>query len=123
MPGPLTHLKILDLTRILAGPWAAQLLGDYGADVVKIERPGSGDDTRGWGPPWPRGGGGHPPASPPFSLGANRTKRSVTIDFTKPAGQELIHRLAAGSDVVIENYKVGGLKPYRLHYHNPPPPH
>ena len=116
MPGPLAHLKILDLTRILAGPWAAQLLGDYGADVVKIERPGSGDDTRGWGPPWAPDGAGEPTDDAAYFLCANRNKRSVTVDFTKPAGQDLIHRLTAGSDVVIENFKVGGLKQYRLDY-------
>lgn len=116
MPGPLTHLKVLDLTRILAGPWAAQLLGDYGADVVKIERPGSGDDTRGWGPPWTPDAAGNPTRDAAYFLCANRNKRSVTIDFTQPEGQDLIHRLAATSDVVIENFKVGGLEPYRLDY-------
>ncbi len=112
----LAHLKILDLSRILAGPWAAQLLGDYGAEVVKVERPGTGDDTRGWGPPWTPDAAGAPTDDAAYFLCANRNKRSVTIDFTKPAGQDLIHRLAAGSDVVIENFKVGGLKPYRLDY-------
>ena len=116
MPGPLAHLKVLDLTRILAGPWAAQLLGDYGADVIKIERPGTGDDTRGWGPPWTPGAAGDATADAAYFLCANRNKRSVTIDFTQPEGQDLLHRLAASSDVVLENFKVGGLKPYRLDY-------
>ncbi len=116
MPGPLAHLKVLDLTRILAGPWAAQLLGDYGADVVKIERPGTGDDTRGWGPPWTPDADGEPTRDAAYFLCANRNKRSVTIDFTRPEGQDLIHRLAADSDVLIENFKVGGLKPYQLDY-------
>ncbi len=112
----LSHLKVLDLSRILAGPWAAQLLGDYGAEVVKIERPGTGDDTRGWGPPWTPDADGEPTDDAAYFLCANRNKRSVTVDFTKPGGQDLIHRLAADSDVVIENFKVGGLKPYRLDY-------
>ena len=116
MPGPLAHLRVLDLTRILAGPWAAQLLGDYGADVVKVERPGTGDDTRGWGPPWTPDAVGNPTADAAYFLCANRNKRSVTVDFTRPEGQDLIHRLAASSDVVLENFKVGGLKPYRLDY-------
>ena len=114
--GPLAHLKVLDLSRILAGPWAAQLLGDYGADVVKIERPGTGDDTRGWGPPWTPDGAGAATDDAAYFLCANRNKRSVTVDFTQPDGQELLHRLAATSDVVIENFKLGGLKPYRLDY-------
>ena len=116
MPGPLAHLKILDLSRILAGPWAAQLLGDYGADIVKVERPGTGDDTRGWGPPWAPDGQGAPTNDAAYFLCANRNKRSITVDFTQPEGQDLLHRLAATSDVVIENFKVGGLAPYRLDY-------
>ena len=116
MPGPLAHLKVLDLSRILAGPWAAQLLGDYGADVVKVERPGTGDDTRGWGPPWTPDAHGDPTNDAAYFLCANRNKRSITVDFTRPEGQTLLHRLAADSDILIENFKVGGLKPYHLDY-------
>ena len=118
MPGPLAHLRVLDLSRILAGPWAGQLLGDYGADVIKVERPGTGDDTRGWGPPWTPDGDGNPTDNAAYFLCANRNKRSITVDFTRPEGQDIIHRLAATSDVVLENFKVGGLKPYRLDYEN-----
>ena len=114
--GPLAHLKVLDLSRILAGPWAAQLLGDYGADVTKIERPGTGDDTRSWGPPWTPDANGDDTDNAAYFLCANRNKRSVTIDFTRPEGQDLLHRLAADSDVVIENFKLHGLKQYRLDY-------
>ena len=114
--GALSHLKVLDLSRILAGPWAGQLLGDYGADVVKVERPGTGDDTRIWGPPWTPDAEGNPTTDAAYFLCANRNKRSITVDFTRPEGQDLLHRLAATSDILIENFKVGGLKPYRLDY-------
>ena len=114
MDGPLAHLKVLDLSRILAGPWAGQLLGDYGADVIKVERPGTGDDTRGWGPPWTPGEDGAATADAAYFLCANRNKRSITVDFTRPEGQALIHKLAARSDILIENFKVGGLAPYHL---------
>ena len=109
MTGALSHLKVLDMSRILAGPWAGQLLGDLGADVTKIERPGVGDDTRGWGPPYLTEGG-----DAAYFLCANRNKRSVTIDFTKPAGQALVRRLVEKSDILIENFKVGGLAQYGL---------
>ena len=118
---PLSGLKVLDLSRVLAGPWASQLLADLGADVVKIERPGQGDDTRSWGPPWlhdaeTRDGGGdhggHGEAA--YFLCANRNKRSVTIDFTDPRGQALVAAMAAGADVVLENFKCGGLRKYGL---------
>ncbi|GAB4356061.1 MAG: CaiB/BaiF CoA-transferase family protein [Gammaproteobacteria bacterium] len=114
----LSHLRVLDLSRILAGPWASQLLADLGAEVIKIERPGSGDDTRAWGPPYlEKGGGeGHGPAA--YYLSCNRGKRSVTIDITTPEGQQLVRELAARSDVVIENFKVGGLSRYGLDYEN-----
>ena len=112
--GPLAHIKVLDLSRVLAGPWAAQLLGDYGADIIKIERPGGGDDTRGWGPPYARDAEGNDTSDAAYFLCANRNKRSVTVDFTRPEGQRLVQRLAAESDVVIENFKVGGLKAYGL---------
>jgi len=105
----LSHLKILDLSRVLAGPWASQLMGDLGADIIKVERPGTGDDTRGWGPPNLPG-----TTDAAYFLCANRNKRSVTIDFTQSAGQDLVRRLAARSDVVIENFKVGGLAQYGL---------
>jgi crotonobetainyl-CoA:carnitine CoA-transferase CaiB-like acyl-CoA transferase len=112
--GPLAHLRVLDLSRVLAGPWASQVLADLGAAVVKVERPGEGDDTRGWGPPWqPPGAAGGPPQSAYF-WSANRGKRSVTVDLSRPEGQEIVRRLAAGSDVLLENFKVGGLDAYGL---------
>jgi len=109
MAGPLGHVRVLELSRVLAGPWAAQTLADLGADVVKVERPGAGDDTRSWGPPW----AGEESA---YFLSTNRGKRSVTIDFERPEGQELVRRLASQADVVIENFKVGGLKKYGLDF-------
>ena len=116
MPGALSNLKVLDLSRILAGPWSAQTLADLGADVIKVERPGMGDDTRSWGPPWLSDAEGEPTSDAAYYLAANRNKRSVTIDFTKPEGQALIRKLAAGSDILIENYKLGGLAKYGLDY-------
>ena len=107
--GALSHVKVLDLSRVLAGPWASQLLGDLGADIIKVERPGAGDDTRHWGPPFLEG-----TEDAAYFLCANRNKRSLTIDFTRPEGQALVRRLAAGVDVVIENFKVGGLAQYGL---------
>jgi crotonobetainyl-CoA:carnitine CoA-transferase CaiB-like acyl-CoA transferase len=109
LPGALSHLRVLDLSRVLAGPWAGQLLGDLGAEIIKVERPGSGDDTRSWGPPNLPG-----TTDAAYYFCANRNKRSVTIDFTRPEGQALVRRLAAQSDVVIENFKVGGLAQYGL---------
>lgn len=114
--GPLAHIRVLDLSRILAGPWAGQLLGDYGADVIKVERPGTGDDTRGWGPPYVKNADGSDGPDAAYYLCANRNKRSITIDFTQPEGQQLVHDLAAGCDVVIENFKLGGLAAYGLDY-------
>ena len=114
--GALAHLKVLDLSRVLAGPWAGQLLGDYGAEVIKIERPGGGDDTRSWGPPYAKDADGNDTTDAAYFLCANRNKRSVTVDFTRPEGQRLVRALAAESDVLIENFKVGGLKPYGLDY-------
>ncbi len=114
MNGALDGVKVLDLSRILAGPWSAQNLADLGADVVKVERPGSGDDTRGWGPPWLKDAEGAPTVESAYFLCANRGKRSVTIDFTRPEGAELVRRLAADSHVLIENFKVGGLAKYGL---------
>jgi crotonobetainyl-CoA:carnitine CoA-transferase CaiB-like acyl-CoA transferase len=112
----LGHIKVLDLSRILAGPWASQVLGDLGAEVIKVERPGEGDDTRKWGPPWLTDDHGDPTGEAAYYLAANRNKRSVTIDFTKPEGQDMVRRLAAESDILIENYKVGGLAKYGLDY-------
>ena len=114
--GPLSGIRILDMSRILAGPSSAQLLGDLGADVIKIERPGSGDDTRGWGPPWLKDDEGKETRESAYYLCANRNKRSLTIDFTKPEGQKLLKELASRADVLIENFKVGGLQQYGLDY-------
>jgi len=116
MAGPLSHIRVLDLSRVLAGPWAAQYLADMGAEVIKVERPGEGDDTRGWGPPFvvePKGGD---PGMAAYFTCTNRGKRSVTVDITKVEGQALIRKLAARCDVLIENFKVGGLKKYGLDY-------
>jgi glutaryl-CoA transferase len=114
--GPLAGLRILDLSRILAGPFCTQLLGDYGADVIKVERPGTGDDTRSWGPPYVTGRDGQPTDESAYYLAANRNKRSIAIDLSHPEGAATVARLAAGCDLVIENYKVGGLKKYGLDY-------
>lgn len=108
---PLTGIRVLDLSRVLAGPWCTQLLADLGADVIKIERPGAGDDTRHWGPPW-HGEGEDRVAA--YFLAANRGKRSAAIDFSQPDGADLVRRLAAKSDVVVENFKVGALAKYGL---------
>ncbi|WP_018388253.1 CaiB/BaiF CoA-transferase family protein [Ancylobacter sp. FA202] len=110
----LAGIRVLDLSRVLAGPWATQTLGDLGADIIKVEKPGDGDDTRGWGPPWLSDGEGRPTRESAYFLAANRNKRSVTIDMATPQGQALIRRLAEQSDVVVENFKVGGLKRYGL---------
>ena len=114
--GPLSGIRVLDMSRILAGPSSAQLLGDLGADVIKIERPGSGDDTRGWGPPWLKDDQGKETRESAYYLCANRNKRSLTIDFTKPEGQKLLKELASRADILIENFKVGGLQQYGLDY-------
>ncbi len=112
----LGHLRVLDLTRVLAGPWCTQLLADLGADVIKIERPGSGDDTRGWGPPYLKDAQGRDTTEAAYYLAANRGKRSVTIDISKPAGQRLVRELARKSDILVENYRVGQLAKYGLDY-------
>lgn len=109
-------IRVLDLSRILAGPWATQLLADMGAEVIKIERPGAGDDTRAAGPPFLKAKDGSSTAESAYYLSANRNKRSVTVDFTKPEGRDLIHALIKQSDVVVENYKVGNLDRYGLDY-------
>lgn len=116
MPGPLSHIRVLDLSRVLAGPWASQNLGDLGAEVIKIERPGSGDDTRSWGPPWLKDAAGNDTAEAAYYLSVNRNKKSVTVDLSKPEGQAIVRALAAKSDVLIENYKVGGLAKFGLDY-------
>ncbi|MCW5629373.1 MAG: CoA transferase [Rhodoferax sp.] len=114
--GALSHLRVLDLSRILAGPWCSQNLADMGADVIKVERPGAGDDTRVWGPPWLNPAEGADRADSTYFAAANRGKRSITVDIARPDGQALIRQLAAVSDVVIENYKIGDLKRYGLDY-------
>ncbi|MBR0751256.1 CoA transferase [Bradyrhizobium jicamae] len=114
--GALARLRVLDLSRVLAGPWSGQLLADLGADVVKIERPESGDDTRSWGPPWLRDVEGQETSEAAYYLCANRNKRSVTADLNHPDGRRIVQRLAAGADVVIENFKVDGLRQYGLDY-------
>ncbi len=112
----LSHLRVLDLSRVLAGPWASQLLADLGAEVIKIEKPGCGDDTRAWGPPWLTDGEGQATRDSAYFLCTNRNKRSLTVDIAHPAGQAIVRELAAGADVVIENFKVGGLAAYGLDY-------
>ena len=114
--GPLAGIKVLDLSRILAGPWATQCLADFGATVWKVEKPGDGDDTRHWGPPWIKDGKGKATADSAYFASTNRGKQSLAIDFTKPAGQQLIRSLALRADVLIENFKVGTLAKYRLGY-------
>jgi len=111
----LAGVRVLDLSRVLAGPWATQILGDLGADVIKIEKPGVGDDTRSWGPPFLKDEDGHN-GDAAYYLAANRNKRSVTIDFAHPEGADLVRRLAPHCHIVVENFKVGGLKKYGLDY-------
>jgi crotonobetainyl-CoA:carnitine CoA-transferase CaiB-like acyl-CoA transferase len=114
--GALSHIRVLDLTRVLAGPWCAQTFADFGADVIKIERPSTGDDTRQWGPPYLKTPNGTDTTEAAYYLTANRNKRSVTVDLATPEGQKIIRELAALSDVVLENYKVGQLQKYGLDY-------
>ena len=114
--GALAGLRVLDLSRVLAGPWAGQLMADLGADVVKVERPGAGDDTRAWGPPWLPDEQGQPTSESAYYLSANRNKRSVTIDIGRPEGAQLVRELAAEADILLENFKVGGLAQYGLDY-------
>ena len=116
MPRPLSHIRVLDLSRVLAGPWASQNLADLGAEVLKIERPGSGDDTRSWGPPFLKDQDGGETRESAYFLAVNRGKKSVTLDIAKPEGQRIARALAAKCDVLIENYKVGGLANYGLAY-------
>ena len=116
VPGPLSHITVLDLSRVLAGPWCTQLLADLGAEVIKIEKPGGGDDTRSWGPPFLKDRHGRDTGEAAYYLGCNRGKKSVAIDFTRPEGRDLVRDLAKSADVVIENFKVGGLTKYGLDY-------
>ena len=113
---PLSHITVLDLSRILAGPWCSQLLADLGATVIKIEHPVRGDDTRGWGPPFLKDKAGVETREAAYYLGVNRNKQSVAVDFTRPEGQAILLALARQADVFLENYKVGGLKKYGLDY-------
>ena len=116
MPGPLAHLTVLDLSRVLAGPWCTQLFADLGATVIKVEKPGAGDDTRAWAPPYLRDAQGRDTSESAYYLACNRGKLSVAIDFTRPEGRDLVLGLARGCDVLIENFKVGGLAKYGLDY-------
>ena len=116
MQGPLSDLRVFDLTRILAGPTCTQILGDLGADVIKIERPGAGDDTRGFGPPFLKDADGRDTTESAYFMSANRNKRSVTLDLTRAEGQDLARRLLSRCDVLVENFKVGGLAKYHLAY-------
>ena len=112
--GALAGIKVLDLSRVLAGPWCTQVLADLGADVVKVERPGLGDDTRQWGPPFLKDAEGNDTTQASYFTACNRNKRSVTIDMAAPEGQQLIKQMALQADIVVENFKVGGLKQYGL---------
>lgn len=114
MHGALHGLTVVDMSRVLAGPWAGQLLADYGADVIKIERPGVGDDTRHWGPPWLRDSEGNDTGEAAYFQSANRNKRSVTVNLAHPLGQEIIRELVEKSDILLENYRVGSLERYGL---------
>jgi formyl-CoA transferase len=112
----LGHIRVLDLSRVLAGPWCTQMLADLGADVIKVEKPGEGDDTRHWGPPFLRDAEGRDTDQAAYFTACNRNKRSLTVDMARPEGQALIRQLAAQSDVLVENFKVGGLAKYGLDY-------
>ncbi|WFS18571.1 CaiB/BaiF CoA-transferase family protein [Pseudomonas sp. 905_Psudmo1] len=116
MSGALSHIRVLDLSRVLAGPWAGQIFGDLGAEVIKVERPGSGDDTRHWGPPYIKDAEGNDSREAAYFQSANRNKQSLTLDFTQPEGQRLVRELVAQCDVLLENFKVGGLVAYGLDY-------
>ena len=116
MAGPLSDYRVLDLSRVLAGPWVGQTLADLGAEVIKVERPGGGDETRAWGPPWLKDGDGREVGESAYYLSANRGKKSVALDIASPEGQQAVRDLAAKSDVLLENFKVGGLAKYGLDY-------
>lgn len=115
-PKPYSHIRVLDMSRVLAGPWAGQVMADLGAEVIKVERPIAGDDTRHWGPPFLKDSAGHTTAEAAYYMCANRGKQSITVDISKPGGQALIRALAAKCDVLLENYKVGDLARYGLGY-------
>ena len=112
----LSHVRVLDLSRVLAGPWASQALADLGAEVIKVERPGTGDETRGWGPPWLRDAHGHETRASAYFASANRAKKSIAVDLARPEGQAIVRRLAQRADVLLENYKVGALARHGLGY-------
>jgi crotonobetainyl-CoA:carnitine CoA-transferase CaiB-like acyl-CoA transferase len=114
--GALAGLRVLDLSRILAGPTCTQILGDLGADIIKVEKPGAGDDTRAWGPPYVTGPDGKPTTESAYYLSANRNKRSIAIDFTRSEGRAVLIRLLEKSDVLVENFKTGTLKRYGLDF-------
>ncbi len=116
MPGPLSHIRVLDLSRVLAGPWAGQNLADLGAEVIKVERPGQGDDTRRWGPPYLKDAAGRDTGEAAYYLSCNRGKKSIALDLATPEGQRLARELAAKCDILLENYKVGGLARFGLGY-------
>ena len=116
MPGPLSHIRVLDLSRVLAGPWAGQNLADMGAEVIKVERPGKGDDSRAFGPPWLNDADGKPTSEAAYYLAANRGKKSVTANLSHPDAQAMLRELAKSCDVLIENYKFGDLARYGLGY-------
>jgi crotonobetainyl-CoA:carnitine CoA-transferase CaiB-like acyl-CoA transferase len=116
MPGPFSHLRVIDLSRILAAPLAAQNLADLGAEVIKIEKPGKGDDTRVFGPPWMKDEQGHDTRESAYFLAGNRNKKSITVDIAKPEGQAIVRALVARSDILVENYKVGNLARFGLGY-------
>ncbi len=116
MAGPLSHVRVLDLSRIMAGPWAGQILADLGADVVKVERPGAGDDTRGWGPPFLKDKSGRDTGDAGYFLAVNRGKRSIAVDLAATEGQRIVQALARRADIVLENFKAGALAKFGLGY-------
>jgi crotonobetainyl-CoA:carnitine CoA-transferase CaiB-like acyl-CoA transferase len=116
MAGPLSHIKVLDLSRIMAGPWTSQILADLGADVIKVERPGVGDDTRSWGPPFLKDASGKETKEAGYYLAVNRGKRSITVSLDKPEGQRIVRQLAERADILLENFKVDTLARYGLDY-------
>ncbi len=116
MPGPLSHIRVLDLSRVLAAPWAGQNLADLGAEVIKVERPGSGDDSRAFGPPWLKNARGEDTGESAYFAAANRGKKSITVNLSKPEGQQIVRELAGQCDVLLENYKFGDLARYGLGY-------
>ncbi len=116
MSGPLSHIKVLDLSRVLAGPWTAQNLADLGAETIKVERPGKGDDSRAYAPPFLKDEQGVETKESAYFCAANRGKKSITVNLSKPEGQQLVRELATRCDVLVENYKVGDLARYGLGY-------